>query len=352
MANFKRASGSWKPLLASMVLVGLTLAATADRIVGQQPMTPRPMPVAQPAASSDANRPAAYIYDNIPVSYEEFGRFLMDRGGTEKLELFVNKRIIEEEARKANVTVSKLEMEAALMEDLEGIQVKKSEFVQLVLPKYGKTLYEWMEDVIRPRILLMKMCRNRIQITDADLKLQFERRFGEQRQVQMIMWPKTDDAKAIQATFAKIRDSQAEFDHAARSQANPSLAAACGYIKPITKHLVAEDKIVEQTAFALKVGEVSHVLQTQQGWIVMKLHKVIPPNTEAKFDVEKARLEKAAFDERLTLEVPKYFAELKIKAKPQLLFTGPAEWRTVGTKESGSVIPTGGAVVLPPAGQR
>ena len=93
-----------------------------------------------------------------------------------------------------------------------------------------------MEDVIRPRLLLTKLCRDRVKVTEDDLKQQFEREYGEKRRVQVIMWPKGDDLKAIQELYGKIRDSQDEFDRAARGQANPALAAACGNIKPIARH--------------------------------------------------------------------------------------------------------------------
>jgi len=195
-------------------------------------------------------------------------------------------------------------------------------------------------------LLLTKMCRQRIKISEADLKLQFERRYGEQRSVQMIMWPKGDDVKGIQTTWAKIRESQEEFDHAARSQANPALAAACGRIKPITKHLNAEDKRVEETAFSMKVGSVSEVLTTSQGYIVMKLLEVRPPNDIAKFEEQRPLLEKAAFEEHLTAEIPKFFAELKEKAKPQFIYTGPTDWRTIRATEPGT-LPTGVTIVPP-----
>lgn len=340
-------------LFAGLIGMGLSVKPVG----GQTPLpvattpTSSPAPTAAPTPTTDASRPVAYIYGSIPVTQDEFGRFLMDRGGLDKLELFINKKIIEEEARKANVTVSKLEMEAALMEDLEGIQVKKAEFIKIVLPKYNKSLYEWMEDVIRPRLLLTKMCRQRIKVSEEDLKKQFERRFGEQRKVQMVMWPKGDDLKGIQAQYAKLRESQAEFDSAARAQANPSLAASLGFIKPITKHLTAEDKSVEETAFALKVGEVSHILSTHQGYIVMKLHEVIPPNKDAKFEEARPMLEKMAFEELITAEIPKFFAELRNKAKPQLLFTGPADWKTISAPDA-PVLPTGGVVIQPPAPTR
>lgn len=308
-------------LAACGVAVALGAAAKAQ--------APAPQPA--PAAADDyAARPVAYIFGSTPVTRKDLGEFLIARGGADKLDLVVNKMIIEYEAKKRNLSVTDRELEAALAEDLEGLQVKKGDFVKLVLPRYGKTLYEWMEDVIRPRLMLAKMCRDRVAVDEAALKIQFEREYGEKRKVQIIMWPKGDDLKAIEKEYGKIRASQEEFDRAARNMANPALAASAGNIKPISRHLYAQDKIVEDVAFQLNPGEVSQVLTTSQGFLVMKLHAVLPPDDKVQFEKEKERLQKQAFDEKMTQEIPKFFAELKTQAAPRMIFDGPDQWRTGG----------------------
>ena len=219
-------------------------------------------------------------------------------------------------------------MEAALLEDLAGLSVNKADFVQQVLPRYGKTLYEWMEDVIRPRLLLTKLCEDKVKVTDEDLRKQFEREFGEKRRMQIILWPKGDDLKAIQNTYAKIRGSQDEFDSAARNQANPSLASTRGSIT-IARHTQGEDPIVIETAYKLKPGEVSEIISTKLGYVVLKMHEVVPPDAKADFEKEKPRLEKLAKDELMSQEIPKLFAELKKTAKPNFIFTGPEVWKAI-----------------------
>jgi len=336
---------------AGLLVAGVGLSAA------QQP-SPQP-PVASPPAA-DPTKVVAYIYGTVPVTQEAFGKYLMDRGGADKLELFVNKLIIETEARKRNVTVTDLEMKAALDEDIAGVSaggaaVSRQDFVKIVLAKHDKTFYEWMEDIVRPRLLLQKMCYDRVKakVTEAELKKQFDRRYGEQRLVQIIMYPLGDPLKVIQEQYAKYRNDPVEFDSAARAQANPGLAASKGLIKPVTRHLIAEDKIVEDTAFKLKKGEVSEVIQTRQGYIVMKMVEAIPANAKADFAKERPVMEKAAFDELLLAEIPAFFAELKKAANVTTTYQPPAEWRTIGaTSTVPSVIPAGPAGVRATAPQQ
>ena len=342
----------WARRLAVAGVLGLGLGVCAERLVGQQPGG-RSAPVAPPATPAptiERDRPVAYLNGTTPVTQEEFGRYLMDRGGYDRLESFVNKRIIEIEAERRKVTVTKAEMEVALAEDLEGMTVSHNDFVKVVLPKYGRTLYEWMEDVIRPRLLLAKMCRDQVKVSDDGLKKQYERMHGEKRVLQMIIWPSTDDGNTISKIRGKIAADPVEFDSVARSQPNPLLGASKGVIKPISRHLPGEDKRIEDVAFQLKVNEVSEVMATKQGYVVIKLNEVIPPNDRVTFETEKPKLFKAAFEEQLTVEIPKFFATLKEAAKPTILYSEPTDWKTVTPAAQGSITVPGSGGAPPSVG--
>ncbi len=316
LTSFRR----WASGLAAVGVAGFALA-----------QSPAPQPATRPAvgiAPEDyATRPVAYIYGTTPITRADLGEFLIARGGADKLELLVNKMIIEHECKIRGITVTDKEMEAALQEDCDGIQVKKADFIKMVLPRYGKTLYEWMEDVVRPRLLLSKLCHEKVQVKEEDLKKQFERMHGEKRKVQVVMWPKGEDMKVIEKEWAKMRSSQEEFDRVARGQANPSLAATAGHIQPLSRHVYAQDEIVVTKAFELKAGEVSELLGTSQGMVVLKMHEVIPPNDMVKFEKLKPMLYKQAFEEKMAEMIPQKFTELKKVAEPRILFAGPEKWK-------------------------
>ncbi len=304
----------------------LGLAAAGGLVLANVGHTQAP-PDPRAVAAEVALRPVAHLYGGTQtVTAQELGEFLMARGGADKLDLLINRVIIERAATKRGLTVSDGEMTAALEEDLKGFGFDKSAFVKVALASKGKTLYEWMEDVIRPRILLSKMCKDRVTVTDEALKVQYERTYGEKRRVQLILWPKGDDQKYILKQWEQIRNSKEEFDRAARAQANGALAAAAGYGKPLSRHMPAEEHIIEQVAFQLKVGEVSQILDTQLGYVCIKLHQIIEPS-DKKFEDVKAGLHLQAYEEALSAEIPKCFAALKDEAKPQALYQGPTQWQ-------------------------
>jgi hypothetical protein len=259
--------------LAGIAATGYVAGMMTEHAAAQQIPGP-PLPAAD-------KRIVAYIYGNIPVTREELGDFLINRGGYSKLELLVNKKIIEIEAARRNITITPNEIEAALGNDLRTMDLSVKEFTEKILPRYNKTLYEWEEDVIKPRLLLGKMCQDNIQITEEDLRKNYENKYGERRQAKIIIWKNDkDNLKIAEKQWNEANQSDADFDRVARGQFTPSLAASAGLIAPIGRFPEVEDETCAKKLYTLKnVGEMTELFQTPAGIMCMKFYATIQPDT-------------------------------------------------------------------------
>lgn len=350
---------------AGVAAAGYVFGITSDQVSAQPAPPPGLLPAVQPGGAVRPGVPApaaqplpepdrrvvAYIYGNVPVTREELGDFLIARGGHEKLELLVNKKIIETEAARRGVTVTPVEIRAGLEEDLRGLGLSLKDFEKHVLPRYGKSLYEWVEDVIKPRLLLTKMCKDRVKVTEDDLKKLYENKHGERRQAKVICWNK-EDLRTAQKQWDEARKGDVEFDAVARTQADPTLAAACGLVKPVGRHTETTDSTVEKVLFNLKVGEISQLFDTPGGIMCVKLVAILPPDANVPFDEKmQTALRNELSAKRLEMEIPKCFQELKALAKPNVFLKGPpsaAEFREgVNHIVNQAVNPAGG---VPPGG--
>jgi hypothetical protein len=274
-----------------------------------------------PSTNSDySSRVVAYVYDNMPVTREELGEYLIARYGTERLDLLCNKKIIDNECRKAGIEVTAAEVENSLSEDLKGLNVDRKTFVDKVLKNYRKNLYEWKEDVIRPKLMLSKLVRSRVKVTDDDIKKAFEAYYGEKVECRIVMYEKGFE-RAVLSDYPRLRDSEEEFHKAAKNQKSSSLAATAGKIRPIARNTTGNDEL-EKAAFALQPNEVSPVIGTPEGLIIVKCDKRIPADTTVNLESVREKITAEIIEKKIAAEIPVAFAEMRKRANPKLILQG------------------------------
>ena len=291
-----------------MGLAALTMGAPQRGALAQTPSKPAEAP------SDYSRRPVAYIFNTIPITREELGEYLIARFGTDRLTNLVNKRIIEHIGREKGIVITAAEVEAALANDLEKMGVNRKQFVEQVLRQRQKTLYEWKEDVIKPGLIMSRLCQDRVKVTEEDIKLAYDAYYGEKVECRMILWPKGEE-KVAQNMWAKLRESNEAFDDAARKQASPQLASTGGKIQPIGHHTTGNSEL-ERVAFGLQPGDVSEILGTPEGSVVLKCVKRLEPDKSKKLEDVRAKLEKEVREKKIQLEIPELFKDMRAQATP------------------------------------
>ncbi len=281
-----------------------------------------PLPALAPVTNSDyARRVVAFIHGTIPITREDLGEYLIARFGAERVEFLVNRRIIEYACQAARITVTDEEVEKQINDDLKsfGPMITRNDFVNNILKRYHKTLYEWKEDVIRPKLALMKFCKDKVVVTEQDLQEAFEAQYGDKVECRMIVMPKEMPGDQRTALWTKVSKSDQDFDVEAKKQFIPQLASQGGKVPAIHKHF--GDDTVEKAAFALhNPGDVTSLLELQdKTWIILKMVQRIPANTVVKFNDERAALHRAVYEVKLSQEIPKVFATLRAQARPNIL---------------------------------
>ena len=319
------------PTAAAVVLlgVGFFFGATQSSPLSAQPGAKGVIPAAgtapaapvAPAAEAGDKRVIAYINGSTPVTREEFGDYLIGMYGRDRVRLYVNRRIIESAGAAKGITVTPQEVDAIIEQDCTKLGMDKARFVEIVLTqKYGKTLKEWREDVIRPRLILQAMCRAQLKIDDVEMKKVYDSLYGEKIQVKVIVWPKERE-RDLARVYDRIRSSDQDFDDAARTQPYADLARLGGKVDPIGRHSGPGTAKVEEIAFRLKDGQVSEMIDTGNGLMVIKRIGAIPPKSDVTFEQKRKELEKEVTDRQMDVEVPKMFAKLNEVAKPLFVLT-------------------------------
>lgn len=351
---------NWRPLALALSFSGLamtayylgrctSLPAAAAATPGTGDSRTETAPTKSPGTKDgDSRRVVAYIYGTIPLTREDLGEYLIARQGAERLELMVNRRIIDLACQKKGIVITDAEVDSALADDLKVMQVPSvKDFVEVVLKKYQKTLYEWKEDVIRPKLALGKLCRDEIKVTEEDLHNAFEAYHGGKVQCRLIMWPTSEKQRVLTEIYAKIRDSEKEFELAAKNQAASALASKAGLVDPFGRHTTGNDEM-ENEAFKLQPGEISKVIETPQGLVVLKCIKHIPAQAGVTLDAaERAKLEKEIIERKLIAEIPKMFKQLRDQASPQLFLGKKVETEEELTRAAKEALSSDSTTGLP-----
>ncbi|MCS6976180.1 MAG: SurA N-terminal domain-containing protein [Gemmatales bacterium] len=298
---------------------------------------------AGPAAADPDKTIVAYV-NGVPITRQELAEELIARRGKKQLELLINRKIIEQAAQKAGITVSDAEVEAELKEFMAAAGcVTARDFERNVLQKRDTTLFEYKEDVIKPAILMRKLGGQRVAVTDDDLRKAFESKYGERVQCRVILEKNKRQADAIYHEILAAAGSgeadaiPAAFLRKARTQADPTLAANAGLIH-ISRHSAWPN--MEQRAFQLRDGEMSEVLQTPEGYVILLREKLLPPMPGKKFEDEKENLRKEYAETKLRTEVPKLFKELREQAVVQDFLNNKYDIITI-MEQLGSLPPAG-----------
>lgn len=277
-------------------------------------------------AKRQPDRIVAYLYGEVTITRAEFVGYLTLRVGAAnvesmmtrtRLEFMVNRKIIEFECAKHKISATDDEVEQRFRQDLKvfrspGLTV--AEFEKNILQRFGKTIYEWKEDVIRPKIMMEKLVRAKVKITDAEVSEGFEARYGPKVECRMIVCKKGEGA----AVWDKARKSRENFLEEARKQFLPELINTEGKVAPI--HRFFGDKKIETVAFQLKEGEISAVMVMNDGTgVILLCEKHVPANASVKLENVREELKRELFEQRVRREIPEVFAEMHRRAAPRLV---------------------------------
>jgi hypothetical protein len=338
--------GNWRRLALVVTLGSATAVAYAIGRSGvatpeASAVPPRPSAVqtpSQPSAASaarteatdlSANRIVAAFGDNMQLTRQDFGEYLIARQ-TKRLDQFVNKRIIEHYCLQHGVSVSDAEIDAQILKDLGKMNITPKLLLDQILSRYNMSFYEWREDVVRPQLMMKKVVENMVSVSADDLKKAYEAEYGEKRRCRIIIWRAGMEERNLYEIYAKIRKDDAEFERAAKTQADAGLAACGGRLnQPVSRYSMAKPEI-EDRVFRLREGEITEIMEDNGNKVVFKCDEVIPPDPNApSLESVRNRYIPIILESKIRDEIPKVCRELREQANVHTYLMTPEaekEW--------------------------
>ncbi|WP_227521964.1 peptidylprolyl isomerase [Bacillus solitudinis] len=241
------------------------------------------------------------------ISRKQLTNQLVEWYGTDALEILVTDKIIEQEARKEGITISKQEIENELAQYVESYGGEEA-FLE-ILESSGVKI-DKVEDDAKKYLLLEKLLKPRITISEEEMLAYFseyEYSFAEEEQVKAshIL---VEDEKTAEEVIEKLEEGE-DFNEIAKSYsidtANHEVGGDLGYF---TRGTMAE--AFEEVAFSLDLGEISGPVQTEFGYHIIKVAEHVEA-TEANYEDHKAEIEDILFEEKVQKEYEVWLSEMK-----------------------------------------
>jgi parvulin-like peptidyl-prolyl isomerase len=254
------------------------------------------------------------VVNDVPITRQQLADELIARKGRAQLEALVHRTLIEQTCKGKGVVVTDREVQEELVAEMKAsASANLLDFEKSMLSPRKTSLFEYREDVIRPRLMIQKLAESQLALTDEDLKREFACRFGPKVTIRLITFK---DQKIASKIWAEIRGNPELFIRYAKQQENIELAAVAGMMAPFGRHTTHDN--IEQRAFELKPGEMSEVLQTaQQGYVVI-MKEYDHPAQNVNFEDKKELIRQSAMEKKRQTEVPKIIAEIKSQASTRI----------------------------------
>jgi hypothetical protein len=277
-------------------------------------------------------RVVAYLYGGkMAISREELGEYLIDRFGAERLEALIARKIVEVKARERNIYVTDAEVDDRFRRDLRsfGPTMTEKTFVESILRRFNRSLFEWKEDVIRPKLMMEKIVRPMVTLTEKDLQEGFEARYGPKVQCRMIVMDDSNATARLELHNRVTKGGREQFLKDAATQAIPNLAQLAGQVPPIHKHF--GDAMLEDAAFRLKVDEVSALMQMKdKSWVILYCEKHIPADLSVTFDKVRLQLSQEMQELRVAQKIPEVFEQFRKEAAPRPILVPERQQASAG----------------------
>lgn len=245
------------------------------------------------------------------ISKNELYEAMVKTNGEQALESLITKKIVELEAKKQKVAVSDADVDKELEKFYESYGGKEA-FTQ-ALTQNGYTLAEVKKEVLLT-VQIKKLLEPRIKITDADRKAYFEENkatFGQEEQVKASHILVENEEKANE--IKKKLDSGEDFAKLAKENSTDAGSKENGGdLGFFGKGQMVKE--FEETAFALKVGQISAPVKSEFGYHIIKVVEKKEAK-EANYDENKDKIDDALFEQKIGAEYSAWLQELYPKYK-------------------------------------
>ena len=167
-----------------------------DAVV-EKPSAPAAGNSSRSAATAQPNHKIVATVNGEDVTRDELAQECLRHYGKEVLESLVNKYLIVLECQRRNLSVTQEEVNAEIEKLAKRFGLPVDQWLKMLKQERGIGPAQYGSDIIWPTLALRKLAGNRLKISEAELRSEFERLYGSSVKARMIVC--SDRRKAEEA---------------------------------------------------------------------------------------------------------------------------------------------------------
>ena len=307
-------NSAWAVLVLAAVFCALA-PATAQPEQKSGVAEPGPAPLladVAPAIVAEVN--------GAPLTREQLGGLAVGLYGRNVVEALIAAELVRQEARKQGVTVTQAEIDAyanILVErELDALAARGGykSFAELeasgrqpqtALTELRQHTAHRLRPLVGPELLTNELVRRTVKVTPDDIQEAYERHYGPRAEILQIVLDTRQNALEVER---KLKLG-ADFAKLARAVSTDPVSAAADGKMP----LLPQRSILGAAAFRLEPGQISDVIQTPNGFHLIKLVRLLPAADQRLEDVRET-IEKGLLEQRIRSERVKWLGDLRRNA--------------------------------------
>ena len=308
-----------------------------------QPTTQQPG-VARVQQQQSHTEAVARVGGDLLISQEELARECLAIYGKEVLENLINRAIIHRACEQNGVVVTAEEIHKEVAKIAKDFNLSVDNWYQVLQSERNLSPMQYQKDVIWPMLALRKLAGEHAEVAERDIQRAFQRDYGPRVKARMIVF---DNLRRAQDVWQQAVNTPDDFDRLAREHSVDAHSRALGgKILPVRRYSGNEE--LEKTAFRLKEGEISGIIQldTKHYAFLLCEGRTETLIDESEIDQVRDLLVESLTKEKIQESVAEVFQKIKEGTRVDNYITGVSTGGDVqqvsGAADGGGVRQAGG----------
>ncbi|MCH5373166.1 MAG: peptidylprolyl isomerase, partial [Planctomycetes bacterium] len=271
----------------------------------------------------------AALVNGRRITTQQMAEECVTRHGKDVLEGEINRRLLQQELRRRNLTVAEqdIDLEVTRAADAYGYVKQDGQpdieaWLKSVTEGDQTTIELYVRDAVWPSVALKKLVGDKIQVTQDDVQKGFESNFGERVEVLAMVLGSHRQAQQVweQARNNSTDEFFGELAH--QYSIEPTSRANFGKVPPIRKF--GGQPLVEKEAFQLKPGELSGLIAVGDQYVILRcIGRTKPVVTD--LSLVQVELQKDLHEKKLRIAMAEEFDRLKESAQIDNFLAGTSQ---------------------------